>query len=356
MERVNADTWQVRADIYYDTEGWFFNVDFFVDCIGKVNFTVIRNPDSYFEGYSIANVEVVLTGQDAVWKDAYLRYIQNFEWKINSQIDEYVSDYGMDAQAAADMKARIQYDLIYIDDDDIPELYIGYPVDPVNPDLQGARIITYYDGQIIDSRDEYDWSFCEYIERSGLCYGEVSGFGGFRLEGVYKLENGKWQLMGLGSMDMFPYFEWNGAEVSSYEEIERNINAIYDRDRSRECGKAMSVFDLIKLIYPDAELTFDNEEYYSAENDSSSETTPSEAASNEIRYFTNNEEFVAALTQEQHDQWEELVGPNLYSQYGGQLYFDGFDGVVLRASCFTADITVTYSNNWWTGLVIRTKN
>lgn len=40
---------------------------------------------------------------------------------------------------------------------------------------------------------------------------------------------------------------------------------------------------------------------------------------------------MAALTQEQYDQWEELVGPNLYSQYGGQLYFEGFDGVVLRS-------------------------
>lgn len=354
MERVNADTWQVRADIYYDTEGWFFNVDFFVDCIGKVNFTVIRNPDSYFEGYSIANVEVVLTGQDAVWKDAYLRYIQNFEWKINSQIDEYVSDYGMDTQAAADMRAMIQYGLIYIDDDDIPELYIEYPIDPP---YQEARIITCYDGRLIDSGDEYEWSSCEYIEGSGLCYGEFDQMSLYR-SGVYKLKNGKWQMLGSGSGqgDSFPYFEWNGAEVTSYEEIERNINAIYDMERSGECGKDMSVFDLIKLIYPDAELTFDNQEYYSAENDSSSETTPGEAASDEIRYFTNNEDFLAALTQEQYDQWEELVGPNLYSQYGGQLYFEGFDGVVLRASCYTADITVTYSNNWWTGLVIQTKN
>lgn len=265
VERAGADTWQVRADVYYGVDGWSLYVDQYLDLVGKVNFTVIRNHDSYFDGYSIANAEVELTGEDAVWKDAYLMYIENFDWQINDQIDTYVSDYGMGAQEKADMRARIQYDLIYINDDDIPELYIEYPIDPP---YQEARMITYYDGQLIVSEEEYYWSFCEYIEGSGLVYGEHDQLEHYEY-GVYKLENGRWQTIGSAYENTnLPYFEWNGTEVSSYEEIERNINAIYDMERSRECGNDMSVFDLIKLIYQDAELTFWDDKYYDAMNDS----------------------------------------------------------------------------------------
>ena len=244
----------------------------------------------------------------------------------------------MDAQIKADLKASISYDLIDINNDDIPELYAEYPIDM---SFREARIVTYYNGQLIDSKDEYEWSFCEYIEKSGLCYGEFDRVN-FYEYGVYKLENGKWQVINSGS-----------ADASSYEEIERNINTVYDMAHSSVC-ESISAFDLIKLLYPDAELAFASETY-STENDSISETMSNGIVSNGICYFTNNDEFEAALTQEQYEQWGEIVGPNLYSRYGGQLYFEGFDGVVLRASCATADITVTCSNNYWTGLVIANK-
>lgn len=353
VERVDADTWQVKADVYYGCDGWYFYVNQYLDLVGKVCFTVIKNADSCFDSYSIANAEVELTGKDAVWKDAYVEYICYLDSQIKNQIDETVTYDGMDAQIKADLKASISYDLIDINNDDIPELYAEYPIDM---SFREARIVTYYNGQLIDSKDEYEWSFCEYIEKSGLCYGVFDRLDYYEY-GVYKLENGKWKVIGSGGVtgvDVEPNFEWNGTTVSSYEEIERNINTVYDTAHSSVCGKSISAFDLIKLLYPDAELAFASETY-STENDSISETMSNGIVSNGICYFTNNDEFEAALTQEQYEQWGEIVGPNLYSRYGGQLYFEGFDGVVLRASCATADITVTCSNNYWTGLVIANK-
>ncbi|MDE5698960.1 MAG: zinc-ribbon domain-containing protein [Lachnospiraceae bacterium] len=345
--RVDADTWQVRADVYFGEDVWLTYIQAYVESVAEICFTVIRNPDSYFDGYSIARAEVELTGEDTAWRYYYTTYIEDFEQRINSQIDEYVLEYGLSAQGVADMRTSIQYDLIYIDDDDIPELYIEYPVDPP---FQKARIITYYDGQLVDSGDEYDWSSCEYIEGSGLCYGEFDRMSLHR-SGVYKLENGKWQMQGSGSGQghSFPYFEWNGTEVSSYEEIERNIDALYDRAHSSKCGKSMSALEVIKLIYQDAELIFYDDEYYAGLNDppvetASNESAPNGIVSNGIRYFTNNDEFEAALTQEQYDQWVQLAGPNIYAQFGGQLYFEGFDGVELRASYGTVRVTVTYGN------------
>lgn len=341
VERVDADTWKVRADVYYGENVWLTYIQAYVESVADICFTVTRNPDSYFDGYSLASAEVELTGEDTTWRYLYTVHIENFE----QQISKYVSDYGLSPQAAADMSAEIRYDLIYIDDDDIPELYIEYPVDPP---YKEARIITYRDRQLVDSGDEYDWSSCEYIEGSGLCYGEFDRMSLYR-SGVYKLKNGKWQMQGSGSGqgDSFPYFEWNGTEVSSYEEIERNIDALYDWAHSSKCGKSMSALEVIRLIYQDAELIFYDDEYYAGLSDPPVETVSNESApngivSNGIRYFTNNDEFEAALTQEQYDQWVQLAGPNIYAQFGGQLYFEGFDGVELRASYGTVRVTATY--------------
>lgn len=211
------------------------------------------------DGYGIVSAGPEPTGEDALWKVEYLRYMEHFEYWINDQIADWVSKgRGRDAPTEADIREGIKYDLIYIDDDDIPELYVEYAKfrGDVFDGLE-AHIITYYDGQLIDNRMEDsdgDWTWycdhidCEYIERSGLCYGSFSALENFGYD-IYKLENGRLQTIGSGNVFWdFSAFTWNDVVYSTPEEMWSKIDEVYDSSRSIKCGKKMSAVELMGLI------------------------------------------------------------------------------------------------------------
>lgn len=103
VERVNASTWKVRAyDVYY------------MECyekriVSRVCFTVVKNPDSCFDGYSLTGFEVEEEAPTD-WAQIYYDYLTKDPEGI--KISE-----GFDV---ADMEARV----LYIDDNMVPELYI----------------------------------------------------------------------------------------------------------------------------------------------------------------------------------------------------------------------------------------
>ena len=84
--------------------------------------------------------------EDDPWRVAYLNYIDNLQ-----EIYE-----GTDG-------GTFTYYLIYLDDNDIPELFIE-----TDSEASGERIVTYYNGDTVDYQLSRIGS--TYIERSGLLF------------------------------------------------------------------------------------------------------------------------------------------------------------------------------------------
>lgn len=107
VERVNTNTWKVRAyDVY-----WYANDPARV--ISRVCFTVVKNPDSCFDGYSLTGFEVEEKAPTD-WAQIYYDYLTK------------APDWAMEYYDNNDITGIVA-ELIYIDDDMVPELYIDGP-------------------------------------------------------------------------------------------------------------------------------------------------------------------------------------------------------------------------------------
>lgn len=131
------------------------------------------------------------------------------------------------------------YDLIYLDDDEIPELtQIG------NDEGTGCRLVSWYDGKIYEN-ELYRRGFT-YIERENqLCNSQ--GHMDFYYDLVYRLEKGKLVPVASGyygaednanvqfdeSGEPIYYYEWDGVRMSR-EEYEKRRNEIYDFSRAKD--------------------------------------------------------------------------------------------------------------------------
>ena len=132
-----------------------------------------------------------------------------------------------------------EYDLIYLDADDVPEL-----VEIGNCEADGCRILNFYDGRIQET--QLGRLYFTYIEKENLlCNSE--GLMGYYYDNVYSIKDGVLTLIGNGEYwfasemgDVLdengePLYEysWNGTKVSK-EEYEQDLRAIYDTDKAKE--------------------------------------------------------------------------------------------------------------------------
>ena len=103
------------------------------------------------------------------WKTAYLDFIESREHKYGKE-----SEYGFD----------YRYALVYIDNDDIPELYAmgAYEAD-------GDLICAYRDGRVIEHYLSQN-AGGQYVERSGIVINQ-SGHMGRYYDNVYKLDQNR---------------------------------------------------------------------------------------------------------------------------------------------------------------------
>lgn len=168
-------------------------------------------------------LNVGYSGTDVVstdWKEAYAIAIQNDPNK------DYVRGYH----------------LIYVNDDEIPELVL------VGADeAEGCRIMNYFEGQVYETQLSR-LSFT-YIEKQNLlCNSE--GHMGYYYDDVYTIDNGKFVLLGSGTYENPGDFEanydengylvpddtftftWNG-EVCSKEEYKQKFEAVYDVSKAK---------------------------------------------------------------------------------------------------------------------------
>ena len=177
-------------------------------------------------------------GESTAWKEAYANTV------INDISKEYISGY----------------QLIYVNDDDIPELVI-VGVD----EASGCSILNYDEGQVCEiglSRLSFT-----YIERQNLlCNSE--GHMGYYYDDIYRMEDGQFVLLGGGTYenpgefeavyDEYGYlvpddtftFTWNGVECSK-EEYQQNFKEIYDMSKAKpgyEYGGLLSQEELLNFL------------------------------------------------------------------------------------------------------------
>ena len=166
----------------------------------------------------------------ATWQEAYINFInkpQSTIWTLENSSD---------------------YSLIYVDDDDIPELYIHTGIMAT-----GAFIVSFYDGKVRAMNRERGG--IEYIEYDGLLY---SGWGnaGFYPCNVYMLEKGEFSEIGTGwaseNNDVekgflgYDYF-WEGS-LTTEEEYNVCLNKLIDTSQCIEPAELYTKDEILEIL------------------------------------------------------------------------------------------------------------
>ncbi len=159
-----------------------------------------------------------VTGTGGSWQEAY---IKNIESKRGKQINS-------------------GYTLIYLDDDEIPEL-----VEIGTCEAAGCRVIHYYDGAAYEA--QFSRLNFTYIEKSGLLCNS-DGHMDFYYDIVYSLEDGILAPIATGlwgwldesvygrfdeSENPLYVYEWNGVRVEQAE-YESQLNSVYDTSKMQQ--------------------------------------------------------------------------------------------------------------------------
>ncbi len=168
------------------------------------------------------------------WKDAYIDYLNESSSDNNEG-----------------------YDLIYINDDNIPEL-----VEVGKYESAGCRVVVYNNGSVqVTQLTRLSFT---YIERGGLLC-NAGGHMGYYFDIVYSLKNGELTMIDEGiyqdkdgvaqtdaSGEYIYDYTWNGNPVSK-EEYKAMLNSIYDTSKAKSLesfskDKIMSKAQVIEAI------------------------------------------------------------------------------------------------------------
>lgn len=186
--------------------------------------TVNDTPAAETENIATENTEVeVEEEKDAGWQIAYAEYIESIEW---ASFNEYA--------------------LIYVDEDDIPELVIY-----TGTYATACIVLTFHNGEV-DALQT--WSLqCNYIEKENL-YWDGGGHMGEFYDRVYTIENGKWVHVAGGEyiakdllVEEYDYV-WEGEAVSEDEYYE-SLNAVYDTDKNRNVAYENQFVALDEILF-----------------------------------------------------------------------------------------------------------
>lgn len=212
VERVGANTWNVRANHKFCECS---APDYPVPVASRIRFTVVKNSNSYFDGYSITDFAVEEKIDNSGWAKAYYDY-------LTAHPD---SDGIVATAKEMDVDLLKNYSFIYVDDNQIPELCL------IAADMSGFDGLLYIvNGQVVE--DEFGFEGVSYIPYTGLLR-RVGGWHGGTWEHNYKLENGRMEDLGGWDShwsDIDPETE-NPIELPPGEEAVEIIN-FYDRNRS----------------------------------------------------------------------------------------------------------------------------
>lgn len=166
----------------------------------------------------------------ATWQEAYIDYINKPESTI------WTSKNGSD------------YSLIYVDDDDIPELYIhtGFM-------SSGVFIVSFYDGKVRAMNRERGG--IEYLEYGGLFYSDWGNMGFYPCN-VYMLEKGEFSEIGTGWISEnydaekedadYDHF-WEGSQMTEAE-YEECLNKLIDTTQCIEPAELYTQDEMLEIL------------------------------------------------------------------------------------------------------------
>lgn len=202
-EYIGGGRWRVTANCirsYTADPEWY--------PIAEIAFTVIRNPDSCFDGYSIAGMSVT-PADNSGWAQAYLN-------KMDEEA-QYVAGW-----------STWKYDLVFLDDDNIPELVSG-------PDDCWVSVYTWRDGQLHTMMDEWGYGTWgnygyEYIEYAGIVWHRETQDAGAIDYSIYDKvnENYEWDTLMKFRTDYYIDTNGNGWADGDDQYLEDGINYIWD--------------------------------------------------------------------------------------------------------------------------------
>ncbi|MCR5747348.1 MAG: C-type lectin domain-containing protein [Lachnospiraceae bacterium] len=169
--------------------------------------------------------------KDEEWRKAYKEYIES-----------QPSDEGF----------PMSYALIYVDNDDIPELAID-----TGSEAGGCQILTYHNG-VMDVLQTSRLYFT-YIEKENLL-NNCDGHMGYYFDAVYTIKDGKWTVIFHGE---YSGFDENSEEIDYDEETGRYhcLNYLVDGkevDEAAYMQQLNKVYDLKKEKAPESYLLYDD--------------------------------------------------------------------------------------------------
>lgn len=138
------------------------------------------------------------------------------------------------------------YSLIYVDEDDIPELFMESECEAV-----GCKILTFHDGFL----DEWQSSrlMVTYIEKENLICNS-NGLMGCYYDYVFTIRDGRWCLVEGGEWgyewpapEMIYVYQWNGTEVSG-EEYKMRLNEVYPQERKKYPEKNYILKEMLSVL------------------------------------------------------------------------------------------------------------
>lgn len=228
-EYIGNNTWKVYADVYS------FNIiceDLYQ--IAEIVFTVTENADSILDGYSIIEVEAT-PPKMSEWAKAYYDYLTENHYKSKD----------------------FEYYPIYLDNDDIPEIYV------YDGSRNGDSILCYSAGQINEEVLAVNYTYYYYIPQSGLLMEvqELLDIFGFESCSVYQFVNGEFSNIIIGGKELKEEYkdefikenwmldyEINDEPVSE-EEYNRILNEIFDTSKAIGLrDDKNNVFELCPLL------------------------------------------------------------------------------------------------------------
>ncbi len=165
----------------------------------------------------------------ATWQEAYIDFIKKIHITIPT------------------LNSGFRYSLIYVDADDIPELYVF-----TGGMATGEIIVSFYDGNIgTMNRDRVG---IQYMEHGGLLY-NANGAMGFYPCNVYRLDKGGFSEIGTGwyseygdeQGNLHEDYYWEGSAVTETE-YRAHIDKLIDTSKCTEPSLLYSEDEMLEIL------------------------------------------------------------------------------------------------------------
>ena len=189
---------------------------------------------------TVAETMLEKKNEEQQWKQAYIKYITE-EWDKTADMPMAAIDY---------------FGLIFINEDNMPELYCHNAV-------SGGGTLHYYNGEELKSVDLIGWGTNPlYIERGNQFYasgGKMDVYDdiiySIRDNHIIELHHGDFGFVGGDGIPINengePYYRyfWDGVEVASREEYEQKITTCFDESKAHNAlNNSYSPDEIIEAI------------------------------------------------------------------------------------------------------------